>query len=242
MRNKQWQQNPHYENTDARTKKICKPSAQNNKNYIGSTALERSDGCDDGDGSVLGGGGGGGDGEGRGALNKFCSSEILPLILVHLKITNMSSISLVKHKSETCLITNIVLKQRKRLNGDLNAHHKKSTNRTAMGSTADIDSKAPTIWKRMSRSRHLIWGPTHHHEIKEGSNVINHNWNTDGSFTGADSNLFLSHILPIDLENKYLGMFKGNFLILSWKCMSYIRIRITSSGQIDFITAQGNKN
>ena len=51
--------------------------------------------------------------------------------------------------------------------------------------------------------------------------------NTDGSFTMANTNSFLSHyeILPITQENKYLGKFS----ISSWNCMLCVLIRIASS-------------
>ena len=51
--------------------------------------------------------------------------------------------------------------------------------------------------------------------------------NTDGSFTMANSNSFLSpyEILPLAQENKYLGKFS----YLSWNCMLCILIRIASS-------------
>ena len=50
--------------------------------------------------------------------------------------------------------------------------------------------------------------------------------NTDGSFTMADSNSFLSpyEILPTTLENKYLRKFS----FLSWNCMLCVLHRIAS--------------
>ena len=51
--------------------------------------------------------------------------------------------------------------------------------------------------------------------------------NIADSYTLADSNLFLSpkEIFLIAQENKYLQIFQGNFLILSWKmyveCMTH---------------------
>ena len=50
----------------------------------------------------------------------------------------------------------------------------------------------------------------------------------DGSFTMADSKLFLSpyEMFPIAPEKKYFRLF---FLILSWNCMLCVLIRIASS-------------
>ena len=50
--------------------------------------------------------------------------------------------------------------------------------------------------------------------------------NTDGSFTMANSNSFLSpyEILPLVQKNKY----SGKFLILLWNCMLCVLIRIAS--------------
>ena len=47
----------------------------------------------------------------------------------------------VKHHSETHIITSTVMKQRKRLKGNLKPEHKKTTNRTTMGPTTDLDSR-----------------------------------------------------------------------------------------------------
>ena len=53
--------------------------------------------------------------------------------------------------------------------------------------------------------------------------------NTDGSFTMANSNLFLSpyEILPIAQETKY----SGKFLILSWNYMLCVLSRIAPSSR-----------
>ena len=49
-----------------------------------------------------------------------------------------------KYHSET-RSQNTVIKQRKELNGDLKSEHKKTTNKTLMSPTTDIDSQAATI-------------------------------------------------------------------------------------------------
>ena len=65
--------------------------------------------------------------------------------------------------------------------------------------------------------------------IEKLPNTVNVNLDdskTNGLFTLDELNLFLRpyEILPIAQENKYLGKFF--FLILSWKCMLCLLIRI----------------
>ena len=61
------------------------------------------------------------------------SRETPSLILMKFQITNICS----------------VMKQAEVINEDLTQEHKKTTNRTTMVPTIDIDSKAPTIRKRL---------------------------------------------------------------------------------------------
>ena len=53
--------------------------------------------------------------------------------------------------------------------------------------------------------------------------------NTDGLFTVEDSISFSKSLesLSIAQDNKYLGIFYENFLILSWKCTLCILITIS---------------
>ena len=55
--------------------------------------------------------------------------------------------------------------------GDLKPQHKKTPDRTTMGPTTDIYSQAPTLWNRLRRGHHLVWGPTHRRAIKVGNKV-----------------------------------------------------------------------
>ena len=75
-----------------------------------------------------------------------------------------------KHHSETHIIrtTVTVMKQSKRIDGDLKTEHtqkkkKKTSNSTTMGPTTDIDRQPPTIWKEFR--------PTYRLAIKRGSDI-----------------------------------------------------------------------
>ena len=60
---------------------------------------------------------------------------------------------------------------KKGTNGDLKPQHKKTPDRTTMGPTTDIYNQAPTLWNRLRRGRHLVWGPTHRRAIKTEDKV-----------------------------------------------------------------------
>ena len=47
--------------------------------------------------------------------------------------------------------------------------------RTAIGLTTDIESRAPTLWNRLRENRYLVSGRTHRCATKEESKVIDHN-------------------------------------------------------------------
>ena len=72
---------------------------------------------------------------GGGGLNQFYSRETLPIILMQLHVYKGSSISPLKHYSETYIITNNVMKQIIGLSYDLKPKHKK---RITMSPTTDI--------------------------------------------------------------------------------------------------------
>ena len=55
-------------------------------------------------------------------------------------------------------------------NGDRNPEHKKSSNRTTMSPTTNIDSQLRTIWNKLKKD------PSFSLAIKKGSKVINDNW------------------------------------------------------------------
>ena len=61
------------------------------------------------------------------------------------QISKGSSTSSVKYHSETHIFKNTVMKQSKRHPDDLKPEHKKTTNRTTMSPTTDIDSQASTV-------------------------------------------------------------------------------------------------
>ena len=62
--------------------------------------------------------------------------------------------------------------------------------------------------------------------------------NTNGLFTVADLNMFLSplQIIPIAHGNKYEGIFQEMFLILSWKCMLCLLIELLHWGNSNQFT------
>ena len=80
------------------------------------------------------------------------------------------------------------MEERKGLNGELKPGHKKTTNRTTIDPTIDINSQALTILNK------LRGGPTHCRAIKEGSKDVNHN-------------LVNSHAWSLDITKKFSPLY-----------------------------------